>query len=358
MSIRLTSRAVRLAVAALAVSGLVVGKAQAGGKERGRPIDFSLPRSDEVTTNLHQLTSKKDSLKQLEEDLYKPLESFAPQSSLDGVTAPPPRAPSTPAIQSKRLKELLERRRNWVFMTPEDLLAAPTIEDILKTPQHEPDGQEKKQLPTLERYFERLSNKRGGSVNLLQSKGEDLFGPASKSKPGEDVAERDDSNLPNGLRESAEALKQLFQRRESDSPFAQSEKRRNLVDTFGVSGETLSKEQVQAHKKFMDDYNALLDPTWHPPAVATPNAFSVAIPDVASPIAKPAEALPSSLSPVAHTGIEAQMDITSPQLGPVGLQDVTAQALGQSRSALPMPLVEAPRVPPPAPMFAAPKRAF
>ena len=77
------------AVAAVAVSGLLVCSAQTGGKQRGRPIEFSVPRSDEVTTNLHQLTSKKDGLRQLEEDLYKPLQTFAPKSSLDGVVAPP-----------------------------------------------------------------------------------------------------------------------------------------------------------------------------------------------------------------------------------------------------------------------------
>ena len=93
MSFRLSSRQICLAVAALAMSGLLVCSAQAGGKERGRPIEFSEPKSDEVTTNLHQLTSKKDGLKQLEEDLYKPLQSFAPKSSLDGVAAPPPQAP-------------------------------------------------------------------------------------------------------------------------------------------------------------------------------------------------------------------------------------------------------------------------
>ena len=88
MSFRLSSLQVCLgAAAAVALSGLLVCSAQAGGKERGRPIEFSAPKSDEVTTNLNQLTSKKDGLKQLEEDLYRPLQSFSPKSSLDGVVA-------------------------------------------------------------------------------------------------------------------------------------------------------------------------------------------------------------------------------------------------------------------------------
>ena len=122
------SRQICLGATILVLSGLLVCNAQPGGKQRGRPIEFSVPRSDEVTTNLHQLMSKPDGLKQLEEDLYKPLQLFAPQSSLDGVVALPTRPPPTPVIQNKRVKEMLERRKNWVFMSPEDLLAAPTVE--------------------------------------------------------------------------------------------------------------------------------------------------------------------------------------------------------------------------------------
>src|SRR5512137_1118385 len=116
MSFRLSSLRFCSGAAALAVSGVLVGSAQAGSRESGRSIEFSAPRSDEVTTNLHQLTSKKNGLKQLEEDLYRPLQSFAPKSSLEGVVAPPVRPPSSSVIESKRVKELLERRKNWVFM--------------------------------------------------------------------------------------------------------------------------------------------------------------------------------------------------------------------------------------------------
>src|ERR1039457_4562947 len=108
MSFRLLSLQICLGVVLLAAGGLLVCSAEAGEKERGRPIEFSVPKSDEVTTNLHELTSKKDGLKQLEEDLYKPLQMFAPKSSLDGGVAPPVRPPAGSVIQSKRAKELLE----------------------------------------------------------------------------------------------------------------------------------------------------------------------------------------------------------------------------------------------------------
>ena len=52
----------------MALSGLLVCNAQQGGKDRPRPIEFSVPRGYDVTTNLQQSMSKPDGLKQLEEE--------------------------------------------------------------------------------------------------------------------------------------------------------------------------------------------------------------------------------------------------------------------------------------------------
>jgi hypothetical protein len=358
MSFRFSSRQICFGAAAVALSGLLVCSAQAGGKERGRPIEFSAPSSDEVTTNLHQLTSKKDGLKQLEEDLYKPVQSFAPESSLDGVVARPPRPSTGPVIQSKRAKEQMERRKNWVFMSPEDLLAAPTAEEILNAPQFGPDGQEKKDLPAVERYYQRLATKRSGLNNPLQSRSDDPFGPPTKSNPRDEVAAHDDSLIPSGVRESASELNKLFEPGGSDSPFGQGAAHGSLSDTFGLGNNTLSKEQMQEHKKFIDDYHSMVDPTWHPPADSTPGNPLANFTDVASPAAKPAAGLPSSPSPASHRGLDAQADVLNPMLGPAGLPDVNAQALGQTRPTTPLPQANPTRVAPVAPSFAAPRRSF
>jgi hypothetical protein len=361
MSFRFSSLQICLAAATLVLSGVLVGNAQTGRKERGRPIEFSLPKSDEVTTNLHELTSKKDSLKQLEEDLYKPLESFSPKSSLDGVLVPPPRTPSAPAIQSKRVKELLERRKNWVFMSPEDLVSAPSVEDVLKTPQLGPDGQEKKELPTIERYYNRLSNKRVEPDNPLQfkNKSEDLFGTPSKADSRDERVPQEDSIIPSGVRESAQALNQLVESDRSDIRFSRVATHGDLSDIFGLGNQPLSKEQTQEHKKLMDDFRSVVDPSWHPPAVATPeNLLTTLAADATSSAGKPAVGLPSSLSPAAPSALEEQLNVTRPQLGPAALPDVNSRALGQTRPTLALPTSDPTRVPPPAPTFAVPKRSF
>ena len=97
-------------------------------------VEFSLPRSERVTTNVPQLTAKPDDLKQWQENLYKPMRPEEPQSSLDGVAAPATGPAATSPSRSKRVKELLDRRKNWMFMSPEHLLGMPTAEGILETP--------------------------------------------------------------------------------------------------------------------------------------------------------------------------------------------------------------------------------
>ena len=358
MSFRLSRGQIWLVAASMGLSGLLVGNAQAGEKERGRPIEFSLPKSDEVTTNLHQLTSKKDRLKQLEEDLYKPLESFSPKSSLEGVAAPLPRAPSSPAVPSKRVKELLEKRKNWVFMSPEDMLGAPTVEDVLKTPQFAPDGQEKKELPALERYYERLNAKRVGADDPLEANKEDLFGAPNKPNASDERAPEKDSRVPSSVRESVQALTRLVEADRDDRGFTRDDAHGNLSDIFGLRNRPPSKEQIQEHKKLMDDYRSLV-PSWNRSAVAAPgDLFSTDMAGAALPAGKPAASLPNSLSPVPQAALEAQMDVISPRLGPQGPPDVSAQALGQTRPTPILPAAEPVRVAPPAPNFAAPKRSF
>jgi hypothetical protein len=356
MSFRLSSLRIGFGLLAVAASSLLLCSAQGGGKERGRSIDFSEPKSDEITTNLHQLTSKKDSLKQLEEDLYQPLQAFTPKSSLEGVVAPLPRPPAVSAIQNKRVKELLERRKNWVFMTPEDLLSGPTVEEILKSPQYEKNGQEKKELPPLERYYQRLSAKRTGRINPSQSTSDDLFGTPKASNSRDQIDSGDDANLPSGLRESALALKQLAAPDTSGDPFALSAPRNSFSDTFGLDGNALPKEEVLAHKKYMDEYRSLVDPGWQRPDAANPVNPLPNLANTARPTGNPAAGLGGLPSPAAHKGLEAQLDITHPLLGPPGLPDVNAQALGQPRSAPDLPTVESPKMV--APTFTAPKRTF
>src|SRR6185436_10636005 len=133
---------------------------RAAEPQRGRPIEFSDPRSTEIATNLNQLNSKRGGLRELEEDLFKPLQSFSLKGSLDGVEASP--IPVTPARRplTRKEKERLEQRRNWFLNSPDDLTRGPTAEEIFNLPEYGPDGKEKSKKTPIEKYYDRLERER------------------------------------------------------------------------------------------------------------------------------------------------------------------------------------------------------
>src|SRR5438552_4810676 len=79
-------------LAAVLFSAVAVSPVLGGDKKRARAIEFSDPQSNETTSNTNQVSSKKDGLRQLEEELFQPFQNLAPKSSLDAVMPlPPPR---------------------------------------------------------------------------------------------------------------------------------------------------------------------------------------------------------------------------------------------------------------------------
>src|SRR5215470_20145736 len=87
-----------LLVLTLGASILFAFSGKTAERQPGRAIQFSEKRTDEVSTNLSQFGNRKIGLQQLEEDLGKPLQTFNPKSSLDGVFNFPVRQPSGPVV--------------------------------------------------------------------------------------------------------------------------------------------------------------------------------------------------------------------------------------------------------------------
>ncbi len=334
-------------------AGVAVCAGQSASRQPARPIEFSSPRSDEVTTNLHQLTSRKDGLRQLEEDLYAPLQkSLGPRNSLEGVMAPLPKPPAPSAVQNRRVKELLERRKNWMFMAPEDLLASPTVDKVLKSPEYGGDWQDRKELTPLEAYYQRMMPKRPAKKPTLETE-EILFSTSKKSGTAPFGSDRDETELPRGVLESAETLKSLIGK--NDSPFPEADQPASYDDPFRLGIKPPTQEQVAERKKLMDQYRALLQPTRSAPTV-NPSPGLPTLAEASSSAATPPTGLPAASGSAPRRGLEAQLDIVDPLLGPTPLPDVNARAVGQTRPGLPK--VQARRVIPTPPDFAAPRRAF
>src|SRR5437660_1774342 len=75
--------------------------------------------------------AKADALRQLEDELFRSFKAPLPKGPLN----PGPELPrSMPPAQSRRSRELIDQRKDWVFMKPEELMAVPTVEDLLNLP--------------------------------------------------------------------------------------------------------------------------------------------------------------------------------------------------------------------------------
>src|SRR6266567_1162423 len=226
MILRVSSSGFCLALATAGLSGVLVCSPRAGGQERGRPIEFSRPKSTEVSTNLHQLGTKRDGLRQLQDDLLQPFGAFGPKSSLDGVLAPASAVPTpaAPPILSKRAKELQERRKNLIFMSPEDLVPGLSPEEIFKMPQYDKNGQERKKLSPLEQYYERLDHSGDAAATQNPRKEGQTF-DARKSPDQRKNSESQDDALthqPGGLKEGEQTLKGIVETELSSGAFGPS----------------------------------------------------------------------------------------------------------------------------------------
>ncbi len=260
MSLRLASLGWRVGLAL--VCSVAIGQAQTEGKAHRRSLELSEPTGqDAAITNLNQLTGH-SGLRQLEDELSKSLQPFSSRGSLDGVMAPR-YVPPTPIIRSRKLKEELERRQNWMYLSPDDLLPGVDDPELLKLP----DGtDEQKKKSPLEQFYERLEKEQ----KTFKSKSRSDDDPLRPRDPlRDDPQSGEDSKLPGAIRDSAQNLKKLL---DQDSTWnsgagSGSSLGSSLSDLFGLGGDrhTLTKEDIEKHKAYMDEYRKIVDGSAPPP---------------------------------------------------------------------------------------------
>jgi hypothetical protein len=297
----------------LALAGVV------RGGEGARNIEVVPMHNTAMDTNFDQL-SRAD---------RQTFENWAPRAASratvqpqpKGALIPPPRPQSAEPTQRER--ELMDRRRNWVFLTPEEYLS--NGEKNLGVEEFDKDGADNKSTMTaMQRYYQRLYDAdHAPATNLL-----------SKADSGH-------TNLITGGLRNTEAGSFL------DNPFSTTPdagifdpgKTHSFADVFGSqdnpalrSPESIRLEADQ--KARMDSFKQL----WNidQPAVAT----------VASPVSGPIQT-------------ESLFGNSSGSLQPA-LSPVSSSAGGSSiRPQAPQPLGSTDRTPaPPRSTFAPPQRPF
>ncbi len=130
-----------------------------GGDAGGQPIEFSKPHTELVTTNLQETASKKigDTLlrQRIRPDGPRRVEVLDSESGFAiGRPLPPPTVGSQ--SQRKRLKEYMDRRRNWVFLYAEELGAGRETEDRLGLSEAGAAMGQKEGGSVIERFYQRL----------------------------------------------------------------------------------------------------------------------------------------------------------------------------------------------------------
>jgi hypothetical protein len=215
-------------------------------------------RSGNPTTNSPSTKPKQNGLKQLEQDLFRPFETLAPKGSLDGAYVPsmPPPQPA-PSVQSKRAKELLEHRRDWVFETPDEILAGPSTDDKSSPHNNKKESAEQLKLSPLERFYERLYNKEKKGSSQKGNK-RDERSDSLKLGILSDESDGDDDDLPLGVRETQREMRRLLAPKERKEDSSLEPSRSGFSDIFGLGKNTRSQEEMEIQRERMDRYKELV----------------------------------------------------------------------------------------------------
>jgi hypothetical protein len=289
-------------------------------------------------------------LKDFEQSIFKPFRSLEPEGSLDPVMQQPQ---GPPPVQNKRVKEAVERRKDWAFMTPEEILNVKNDENALNSSASAKDGDTKQELSPMDRYFQRLYGvERKPEKSKPQKK--ESFGHDALDSSSRDFDDGDDSStgLPESVREtqrnlkkSREARKDLEARNSSSGLF---------TDVFALERKKPTLEEERVERERMEAYRKSLglDPTptfgttFSPMSADPKDPYRIALPPALMSSAPSSSVAPA---PAAHVAAPKNPFMDS------GPKDATAPT-----SLTPtLPKVEpAKSYLPPQPTFLAPRRSF
>jgi len=244
-----------------ASSCLVIHSGYAQGQPQPRrSIELSETNSAEILTNLNLLTNKKEASRQLEDQL-RALKNLTSPDSMEERFAIPYSAPAV--MPSKRVKELMDRHKNWA-MTAEEIslvnggYGADSLKGI--------DADKNSSKNSLQQFYEALIQP--GANNQTSDRSGNNRPTVSKKKDQDSFDNNrldDDSSLPPGLREKTQQLKEAVNE-DPGSVFNPARARTSFDNFFGLSGTpSPNPEQSPTVKppgeSFLDQYKKGLDPS-------------------------------------------------------------------------------------------------
>jgi hypothetical protein len=319
-------------------------RAADGPVPQDRLIHFSEPKDGSAGTNLNPLTGRVTS--KTPDDFYKPEAPFASPGSLDGVMVGQfPRPAGVTVIQSRRAKELEDRRKNWAFLEPEELSPAVTAEELLNIPDSGVHGNGKDSPSALERF---LSYSRRGATNVFRSG--DFTG--SRSWDDETGPEHPNS-IANAFGNSGQRLKNFSESASNSRLLPSTENRFGNNDDLET--ERMRREQQARLDQFKQMMNTPMQPA--PAFNATLNPMN-GTPDSSRQASGFGDWSVFS-SPGKDITFDPLFGTVSPVLAPVTPSFLNAEVLAVPgfTPVLPTPTPTR-QIPQPAPAFSVPQRKF
>ena len=312
---------------------------------------------------------KPDALRQLEDDLFRSFKTPAPKGPLNAGPELPRSAP--PINQSKRAKDLTDQRKDWVFMKPEELMAVPTVEELLNLPPTDKDGRPKEKLSPVESYLDRVYHPEG--LNRGNERSRDL-NPFEWNKNGDkgketgsfsEGSEQEEIDLPDGVRETQRNLKKkLSELEQGRGTLSPAKSRSFFSDIFGLdvkAKELPTPLEIEARKQRMEQLNQLYGFQPVPAGMADPSNPLMGLVQF-GPAAAKAPAVPpvSPVSPLPGNNPNSTLGVIGvpPLPDPNELPGVAKFSGPQSSFGSPLPKTEQPKLAPPTPNFNAPRRPF
>src|SRR5436190_5039139 len=234
------------AIMALAGSPVLAQEKQTPGASR--------PSTQE--TNSSSKSFEAHGLKELEQSLFRPFRSLEPETSLDGILES---RPQRPPVSNKRTKEMMERRKNWAFMTPEEIVTGKSPDDSSDAQGLGKDQDDSKLLSPMDRYFQRLYGQdRPKNKDNQRGAKNDLFGSSGSKLDDAEDQEGSSAGLPESVRETQRNLKKsrgangkedLETRRSSSGFFA---------DVFALERKKPTPEEEKTERERMEAYRKSL----------------------------------------------------------------------------------------------------
>lgn len=211
--------------------------AQQAPAARSVPIEFSEPGSKSVISNLNSGVLEQQTAGSVEDALKNPggfnPDSGSPFEPQRMMVRPPP-----PVIKSKQIMDLLEKRKDWVFLNPEESEFGLTAKQIFNLREQDPTQMENGKMTPMERYYKRETEQSADKKNDLPKLDENASGSRFQQGNAWSSLFSPQSVTDSRFKQQEESSDSAYYR----TPFARTDDR----DPFGTGGfDARARERVQ-----------------------------------------------------------------------------------------------------------------